>query len=187
MTTHPFSARSQPQSARPLPPGAVLRDRFVIIRRLTTTTLSYVYLGRDQSTGRAVAIKQPLALSTEDSLEPALALRLFQREASILRRLRHPQIPGLLAAFHDRSSVFLVMEYIAGITLEQRLGQEALPFNEALSIANQLCRVVDHLHQQTPPFIHADIKPGNIMLSEDERVVLLDYGLARPRALQHRT
>lgn len=180
-TAYTFSARNQPRSADHLTPGTVLRDRFVIIRWLATTALSNVYLGHDQSTGQIVAIKQPLAHSPKGGAEPATALYWFRREARILRWLRHPQIPRLLAAFHDRSSAFLVMEYIAGITLEQRLSQDAVPLIEALAITNDLCRVIGYLHRQMPPIIHADIKPGNIMLGEDGRVVLLDYGLARPR------
>jgi serine/threonine protein kinase len=183
-TTYPLLARDRPQPTDRMPSGAVLRGRFVVVRLITTTALSHVYLGHNLQTGQPVAIKQSLVHMAQGGLESAMVLRLFQGEAMLLRRLQHAQIPHLLAAFRDRSSAFLVMEYIAGITLEQRLGQGSLPHAEALLIAHKLCYVVEYLHQHVPPIIHSDIKPGNILLREDGRVVLLDYGLARPRGIQ---
>jgi serine/threonine protein kinase len=164
-----------------LPKHTVLRDRFVILRPIATTAFSNVYLAHDRRHERTVAIKQVLPQPREVRLARDALLGSFVREARLLHELRHRQLPQLHAAFHDQSGSYLVMEYVAGVTLERRLGEGGPARAPALAIAYALCRVVAFLHRQQPPVIHADIKPGNVLLATDGRVVLLDLGLARRR------
>ena len=102
------------------------------------------------------------------------------REALLLARLQHPSLPALYDYFFEDGYWYLVMDYIPGPTLMSYLHKEApLPPLEALNYAMQLCDVLDYLHKQTPPVIFRDIKPSNIILAPDGRVMLVDFGIAR--------
>src|SRR5579872_1312771 len=104
----------------------------------------------------------------------------FLREALLLARLQHPSLPALYDYFFEDGYWYLVMDYIPGPTLMSYLHKEApLPPLEALNYAMQLCDVLDYLHKQTPPVIFRDIKPANIILAPDGRVMLVDFGIAR--------
>ncbi|HLX40912.1 MAG TPA: serine/threonine-protein kinase, partial [Ktedonobacteraceae bacterium] len=104
----------------------------------------------------------------------------FLREALLLARLQHPSLPALYDYFFEDGYWYLVMDYIPGPTLMSYLHKEApLPPLEALNYAMQLCDVLDYLHRQTPPVIFRDIKPSNIILAPNGRVMLVDFGIAR--------
>ncbi len=104
----------------------------------------------------------------------------FLREALLLARLQHPALPALYDYFFEEGYWYLVMDYIPGPTLLSYLHKEApIPPLEALNYAMQLCDVLDYLHKQTPPVIFRDIKPSNIILAPDGRVMLVDFGIAR--------
>ena len=104
----------------------------------------------------------------------------FLREALLLARLSHPAIPTLYDYFLEDGYWYLVMEYLPGPTLANYIGQYApLPPLEALNYAMQLCDVLDYLHQQVPPIVFRDLKPSNVILSPEGRLMLVDFGIAR--------
>ncbi len=104
----------------------------------------------------------------------------FLREALLLARLRHPAIPTLYDYFLEDGYWYLVMEYVPGPTLSNYIRQNApLPPLEALNYAMQLCDVLDYLHKQTPPVVFRDLKPSNVILSPEGRLILIDFGIAR--------
>ena len=104
----------------------------------------------------------------------------FLREALLLARLHHPAIPTLYDYFYENGYWYLVMEYLPGPTLIAYMRQYApLPPLEALNYAMQLCDVLDYLHKQTPPVVYRDLKPSNIILSPEGRLMLVDFGIAR--------
>lgn len=104
----------------------------------------------------------------------------FLREALLLARLHHPAIPTLYDYFIEDGYWYLVMEYVAGPTLANYIRQYApLPPLEALNYTMQLCDVLDYLQQQTPPVVFRDLKPSNIILSPEGRLMLVDFGIAR--------
>ena len=141
-----------------------------------------VYLAEDtRLVGRQCAIKEmsPAALPAADR---NWAITAFRQEAHMLAALRHPGLAPVTDFFPERGNWYLVMEYINGLTLDDRLQQLSggrLPQPEALSIIYQLCDVLDYLHHQTPPVIFRDLKPGNIMLTLSGEVKLIDFGIAR--------
>lgn len=104
----------------------------------------------------------------------------FLREALLLARLNHPAIPTLYDYFFEDGYWYLVMEYLPGPTLAAYIRQYApLPPLEALNYAMQLCDVLDYLHQQSLPVIFRDLKPSNVILTPEGRLMLVDFGIAR--------
>lgn len=171
------------RSLVPLWPGMVLRERYHILRILGRGGSGAVYEASDLHEGeRRVAIKEIVAFH----LEPRVAaetMAAFYSEASLLATLRHPSLPEVYEYFTEQDCCYLVMEFIQGETLEERLlrSQDGrLPLAEALEIAIQLCTVLEYLHSRPVPIIFRDLKPANIMLdSVAGRVCLIDFGIAR--------
>ncbi|MDX1383272.1 MAG: serine/threonine-protein kinase, partial [Thermoanaerobaculia bacterium] len=131
-----------------------------------------VYRARDERLDRTVALKVlPVELSGDEAFR-----RRFEREARTISRLQHPRVCTL----HDVGSVdgieYLVMEYLEGETLEERLRDGPLPVEEALEIGTQIAEGVAAAH--TAGLVHRDLKPGNVMLTP-AGVKVLDFGLAR--------
>lgn len=104
----------------------------------------------------------------------------FLREALLLGRLRHPAIPLLYDYFLENGCWYLVMEYVPGSTLSSYMREHApLPPLEAVNYALQICDVLDYLHRQSPPVVFRDLKPANIILHPDGRLMMVDFGIAR--------
>jgi serine/threonine protein kinase len=104
----------------------------------------------------------------------------FLREALLLARLQHASLPALYDYFLEDGYWYLVMDYIPGPTLSSYMHKHgAIPPLEALNYAMQLCDVLEYLHEQVPPVVFRDLKPSNIILSPDGRVMLVDFGIAR--------
>ncbi len=104
----------------------------------------------------------------------------FLREALLLARLQHAALPSLYDYFLEDGNWYLVMDYIPGPTLSSYMHKNgAIPPLEALNYAMQLCDVLEYLHKQVPPVVFRDLKPSNIILSPDGRVMLVDFGIAR--------
>ena len=122
-----------------------------------------------------------MSLSTVPANERSQAIQNFLAEARILSRLKHPNLPAFTDFFTEGTRYFLVMEFIDGNTLEELLEDNHGPFSErrVLGWARQLCDVLEYLHNQQPPVIFRDLKPGNIMLTRDMRIKLIDFGIAR--------
>ncbi|HWZ18578.1 MAG TPA: serine/threonine-protein kinase, partial [Ktedonobacteraceae bacterium] len=126
--------------------------------------MAAVYQANDTRQGNLVAIKE-MSLSTVPTNERSQAIQNFLAEARILSRLNHPNLPAFTDFFTEGARHFLVMEYIDGSTLEDLLDRNKGPFSEprVLGWARQLCDVLEYLHNQQPPVIFRDMKPGNIM------------------------
>lgn len=142
--------------------------------------MAAVYQARDTRRGTLVAIKE-MSLSTVSTNERPQAIQNFLAEARILSRLKHPNLPAFTDFFTEGARHFLVMEYIDGSTLEDLLERNNGPFPEprVLGWARQLCDVLEYLHNQQPPVIFRDMKPGNVMLTRSGRIKLIDFGIAR--------
>jgi tRNA A-37 threonylcarbamoyl transferase component Bud32 len=129
--------------------------------------------------GRIYAIKQMLDRFT-DPRERDEAIARFEAEAKILERLRHPRIPRVYADFKDEGYHYLAMDFVRGSDLEDIIRRERyIPEERALQWADQICDVLEYLHQQKPPIIFRDMKPSNIMIEPDGNVKLIDFGIAK--------
>ena len=134
--------------------------------------------------GRRCAIKEILLNTGMDETARAQAQEQFHREASILARLDHPNLPKVSDYFSDSDHDFLVMDFVPGRDLkdimdEARRAGRFLEEHEVLGWAMQLCDALDYLHTQETPVVHRDIKPSNIKLTPDGRIKLVDFGLVK--------
>ena len=131
-----------------------------------------VYRARDTRLDRIVAIK---VLPAELASDPQFRER-FDREARVISQLDHPHICALYDVGEQNGTSFLVMQYLEGETLEQRLKKGALPLEQALHYAIQMADALAKAHRAG--IVHRDLKPGNIMLTKTG-ATLLDFGLAK--------
>jgi len=156
--------------------GAVglLRGRYRLDHVVHPGKISYLFRGTDLLTGEMVAIKQLTVSRDVDEI----AWQRFQREAEVLKALDHPNIVRLRDAFRDADFEYIVMEYVYGGSLFDRLKREGrLPVREAVSLAAQIAGALDHAHVRG--IVHRDVKPSNIMLAADCVPRLADFGVAR--------
>jgi serine/threonine protein kinase len=157
-----------------LAPNTLLQNRYLILNQIGQGGMGAVYIATDQRFGSTVALKETFFN------DPAMR-KAFEREARLLNHLRHPALPRVSDHFAEEEGQFLVMEYIAGDDLAEKLKERggAFPFNEVLNWADQLLDALDYLHTQEPCVIHRDIKPQNLKLTPRNAIVLLDFGLAK--------
>jgi serine/threonine protein kinase len=161
--------------------GTVLQNRYSIIQFIGQGGMAAVYLGADVRLGnRYVAIKQmnPANLGPADQ---QWAVTAFQQEAEVLARLNHPTIARVIDFFQEEAFWYLVMEYVDGESLDAALNRypQGLAEAQVLIWASQLGGALEYLHQQYPPVIFRDLKPGNVMVQPDGTLKLIDFGIAR--------
>src|SRR5215216_4776414 len=165
-------------------PGVVLQDRYAIEGTLGIGGMSVVYRGRDlrfKDVVRPCAIKE-MFQSAPDSNTRLLNLKNFERESGLLATLAHPAIPKVYDFFEENGRFYLILELIPGQDLETALDQAGgpLPEERVARWATQICDVLAYLHNRTPePIVFRDLKPSNVMITPDERIVLIDFGIAR--------
>lgn len=166
--------------------GNLLRNRYEIVGLIGSGGMGTVYLASDNRLeGRQCAIKETLPLFGFSPEAAANARKQFQQEASILARLDHPGLPKVSDFFSDRDRDYLVMDFVPGQNLLQKLqeahrAQRHLVEATVLDWVEQLCDTLTYLHTRTPPVLHRDIKPANIKLTPDGRLKLVDFGLVKP-------
>ncbi len=155
-----------------LNPGLTL-GHFRLIEKIGAGGFGIVYRARDTRLERDVAVKVLNAKSVSN--EPAR--KQFRREALILSRLNHPNIEAVYDFHSDQGVDYLVMEYVPGVCLNQRLEQGALPEKEVLELGIELARGLAAAHAQG--IIHRDLKPGNLRVNGENVLKILDFGLAQ--------
>ena len=158
----------------PLETGQVLHERYRIEARLGQGGMGAVYRAWDNNLNIPVAVKENLDGSPE-------AQKQFNREAHLLARLVHLNLPRVIDTFFvPGQGQYLVMDYVDGEDLQamlQRLG--TLPEDRVLVWVSQICDALNYLHRQPSPVIHRDIKPANIKIRPDGRAMLVDFGIAK--------
>jgi serine/threonine protein kinase len=132
-----------------------------------------VYRASDTRLGREVAIKVlPEAVASDSE-----RIARFEREAKVLASLNHPNIAALYGMEQAGTRHFLVMELVDGQTLAERLLRGPLPVRDALTVAIQIAEAIEAAHERN--VIHRDLKPANVVLTPEDRVKVLDFGLAK--------
>src|SRR5262249_10221603 len=143
-------------------------------RLIERSGMATIFKGVDCQTGQMVAVKVPHG---DFAVHRASSSR-FARETAILRHLNHPGIVKIIPVA-ERTRPYAVIEYLQGETLSEILGRTPqLPVCQALQLASRICRILDYMHRHG--VIHLDLKPGNIMISDDGSPHIIDIGIAKP-------
>jgi serine/threonine protein kinase len=154
---------------------------YVVEALLASHGPSRLYRARGED-GALVALKE-LSFATVPDVS---ALDAFDREANMLRQLRHPSIPRFISSFHEGSGVherlYLVQELIDGTSLKDELASTRFDEARARAVADEVLSILVHLQSLSPAVIHRDIKPQNLLVRRDGGLVLVDFGSARETA-----
>jgi serine/threonine protein kinase len=165
-----------------LPPNTLLAGRYLILAKVGEGGMGAVYTASDTRLGQTlVAIKELSTASITDNLEKHQVSQSFEQEARMLAALNHPNLPRVTDHFNENGKQYLVMDFVKGQTLETLLQLRPGPFpvERVIAWGLQLCDVLTYLHNQRPPIIFRDLKPGNIMLDDSGQIKLIDFGIAR--------
>lgn len=165
--------------------GEVLRARYKIFKIIGQGGMGSIYLADDQRLeGRQCAVKEV----EHDKTLPVEMIRQarnqFQREATVLARLDHPNLPKVSDYFSIGPRDYLVMDYVPGkdlrtLMLDARKTDTFLPEKDVLDWASQLADALIYLHGQEPAILHRDIKPGNLKITPTNLLKLVDFGLVK--------
>jgi eukaryotic-like serine/threonine-protein kinase len=154
--------------------GTLLHKRYRIVEILGQGGMGSVYRAVDENLGVDVAVKENLFTTDEYA-------RQFRLEAVILANLRHPNLPRVTDHFviGDQGQ-YLVMDYIEGEDLRQRMERQGnIQEDEAILLGASICDALSYLHTRKPPILHRDIKPGNVKITPEGHIFLVDFGLAK--------
>lgn len=162
------ATNSQPQA-----PATRQLDQYRLLELLGSGAMGRVYLAEDTQLGKRVALKILPGSFADDADRVAR----FQREARMLALAQHPNIAEAYLLRCESRPPYLVMEFVPGETLSQRVQRGALPFPEAVSLLRQIAAALETAHARK--VIHRDLKPDNIKLTPDGTIKLLDFGLAK--------
>ena len=169
----------------PLKSGEVLRGRYKIQERIGQGGMGSIYLADDtRLKGRQCALKE---VEYDRALPENIrdeAREQFLREATVLARLDHPNLPKVSDFFSNGPRDYLVMDYIPGkdlrtLLFEARRNKTFLPESGVLAWAEQIANALAFLHMQDPPIVHRDIKPSNLKLMPHGLIKLVDFGLVK--------
>jgi serine/threonine protein kinase len=150
--------------------------KFEIIGKIGQGAMGVVYKARDPFIDRTVALK---TLTTGLSEDPQ-HLKRFYSEARSAGGLRHPNIVTIYELGHEGDTPFIAMQFLSGESLDKIIDRMPnLPLSQKLGFIVYVCRALEYAHRQTPPVIHRDVKPGNVMVAPDGTVMVVDFGIAR--------
>ncbi len=154
--------------------NTLLHNRYRIIEILGQGGMGSVYRAVDENLGVPVALKENLFTTEEYT-------RQFRLEAVILANLRHPNLPRVSDHFElGEQGQYLVMDFIEGEDLRYRMERMGtITEEDAVQIGAAICDALSYLHSRRPPILHRDIKPGNVKITPDGHIFLVDFGLAK--------
>ncbi|HZT16701.1 MAG TPA: serine/threonine-protein kinase [Gaiellaceae bacterium] len=151
-----------------MPDDGVIAGRYRLLEPLGRSAMSAVWLAEDEELRRRVALK---------TLAPTADRARFRREARAVAALSHPNICGLFDYGESDDRPYMVLEYLPGGSLEERLAQGPLPDAETRRIAGQIAAGLEHAHERG--LVHRDLKPANILFDAEGRAKICDFGIAR--------
>jgi serine/threonine protein kinase len=169
----------------PRKPDSMLRSRYRIIETVGQGGMGSIYRAEDtRLAGRFCAIKEVQIDPNHPASHQRQAREQFRREASVLARLDHPNLPKVSDFFSEGNRDYLVMDFVRGEDLRQKIEEakgsgKFIPEQQVVDWATQLCDALSYLHSQDPPVLHRDIKPANIKLTPDGLIKLVDFGLVK--------
>lgn len=166
----------------PLSIGTILDRKFKIVQVLGEGGMGTVYkVEQIDRPGHFWAVKELLINPNTPEDERKSAIERFNKEIDLLYGLKHPRIPSLGVSFQERGNYYFLMEFVPGKSLEKVLEDTNTPLPEEKVVRwmMQVCEALNYIHTRIPPIILRDLKPGNIMVTPDDNVQLIDFGIAR--------
>lgn len=157
--------------------GDIVDGSWEVIKQIGQGGSGTVYLVRDIELNRLLALKEVPVRNTDKGKRQAKAV---VAEVSLLKSLSHPSIPRILKMTHDEHSILIIMDYIEGYSLRSLIAKKNY-IEEALIVkwGLALCDTLKYLHNRNPKVIYRDLKPHNVMLSNENHLFLMDFGISR--------
>lgn len=158
--------------------GAVIEGKYEILKLIGQGGMSKVYLAMDIRLNKQWAIKELRKNARDQNNE--IVIQSAIAEVNMIKKLDHPSLPRIVDIIENKEIIYVVMDYIEGEPLSRvvkRYG--AQPQELVIEWAKSLAQSLDYLHTRTPPIIYRDMKPSNVMLKPDGKVMLIDFGIAR--------
>jgi len=152
--------------------GITIKDQYQVVEHIGRGGMADVWSARDQRLNRLVAIKT-IAQSLSTDADP---IALFEQEAQTIAQMEHPHILPIYDFGDYRNNLYIVMRYVTGGSLEDRLEDDPLPLQETIKIATNIAQALDYAHENN--VIHLDLKPPNILMDSGGSPYLADFGLA---------
>ena len=153
--------------------GSVIDGKYRILTEIGRGGMSIVYLAMDKRLNKQWAIKE---ICKKDEI----IVNSLLVEANMMKRLDHPALPRIVDIIDNGITIYVVMDYIEGESLDKILGKYGTqPEELVIRWAKQLCDAFSYLHSQKPPIIYRDMKPANVMLKPEGNVKIIDFGIAR--------
>ena len=158
--------------------GTVIDGKYEILREIGRGGMSVVYLAMDTRLNKQWAVKEIRKRGSTKKDE--IVVNSLMAEADMMKRLDHPALPRIVDIIDTGVTIYVVMDYIEGESLDRVLRDEGpQPEERVLDWAKQLCDVLGYLHGQKKPIIYRDMKPGNVMLKPEGNIKIIDFGIAR--------
>ncbi len=159
--------------------GKILHNKYRIKKFLGRGAMGNVYLVEYIKDHRQMVIKE-LVPSPDSKLTEELCHEIFFRETEFISKFNHPGLPEMYGAFRDDGYDYIVMEYIKGQTLEEVIKTHPVPQNKAIKWTIELASILNYLHNAfEQPVVYRDLKPANIIITQQNRVRLIDFGISR--------
>jgi serine/threonine protein kinase/cytochrome c-type biogenesis protein CcmH/NrfG len=165
-----------------LPIGTILDGRYKIVQVLGEGGMGTVYkVEQVDMPGYFRAIKELLLSPNLSEEDRKAAIERFNKEVDLLFHLKHPRIPMFMFKFQEWGNYYYVMEFVPGKSLDKILEENRGPLDEekVINWMMQVCEALTYIHTRTPPIILRDLKPGNVMVTPNGDVQLIDFGIAR--------
>jgi tRNA A-37 threonylcarbamoyl transferase component Bud32 len=176
-----LSAPPQREKLKPLEAGATLKnDRYRVLRQLGVGGQGFAYLAQDSTTQEELVLKEFVLPIYVDVTARKQALERFEKEARLLAELDHAQVVKLAGFFVEDHRAYLVLEHIDGDNLRSIIEQRGpLPDSEIRALALQMAEILKYLHGLSPPLVHRDFTPDNLILGKDGKLKLIDFNVAQ--------
>lgn len=158
--------------------GTVIDGKFEILKEIGRGGMSIVYLAMDKHLNKQWAVKEIRKRGNGENDE--ICVNSLLAEANLMKKLDHPSLPRIVDIIDNGSTIYVVMDYIEGESLDKILNEYGAQSEElVVGWAKQLCDALSYLHAQKPPIVYRDMKPANVMLKPEGNIKIIDFGIAR--------
>lgn len=162
--------------------GVLLSNRYSILQEYARGGMSVVYLALDKTLNSTKAVKEIKKVEDTSDTLGMIHYNSLLSEAETLKKLDHPSLPRIFDVIETETHFYIVMDYLEGITLSKYLEttkHKRASQSDTIKWGLQIAKVLSYLHNQTPPLIYRDMKPGNVMLQPDGNIKVFDFGISR--------